>query len=315
MPKEYIVRLLFDRRHFVLTMRKDGELLGGCCFRPFRESVSGGGLFEITFLAVSSSEQVKGYGTLIMSTLKSLAQRCDVKEFVTYADVAAVGYFTKQGFFGQSGQIPSEWQGHIKDYDGAHLMRCRVLPGVDYGKGLSEFLVTIKDDLWNSVKKNLTADQKVVYAGLKSRPSRIEAIPGVVAAPAGSLETQISDILESAFAHKSSWPFQEPVELKDAPDYNDVVACPTDLGSMRRRNVQRGFRSAESFRLEMKLMFANCYLYNGPSSVYSKEGVVLEKFLQPRIDRLCEEQGSGSSQQRTSSPEISSPERRRVIRN
>ena len=34
MPKEYIVRLVFDRRHFSLAIKKDGVIIGGICYRP-----------------------------------------------------------------------------------------------------------------------------------------------------------------------------------------------------------------------------------------------------------------------------------------
>lgn len=38
MPKEYIVRLVFDKRHETLAIiSKSGEILGGICYRPFLE--------------------------------------------------------------------------------------------------------------------------------------------------------------------------------------------------------------------------------------------------------------------------------------
>lgn len=51
---------------------------------------------EIAFLAVTSSEQVKGYGTRLMSHLKEHVKTAGIRYFLTYADNFAIGYFKKQ---------------------------------------------------------------------------------------------------------------------------------------------------------------------------------------------------------------------------
>ena len=35
MPREYIVRLVFDRRHRSLALYKGGRVIGGICYRPY----------------------------------------------------------------------------------------------------------------------------------------------------------------------------------------------------------------------------------------------------------------------------------------
>ena len=67
MPKEYIIRLLFDKKHESIVIKKDGKIFGGICFCVFI-SVK---LCEIVFLAVKSDQQTKGYGTKLMNLLKS----------------------------------------------------------------------------------------------------------------------------------------------------------------------------------------------------------------------------------------------------
>ena len=67
MPREYIVRLVFDRRHRTLAIHKNGEILGGICYRPYEEQR----FAEIAFCAVNATEQVQGYGTRMMNKLKS----------------------------------------------------------------------------------------------------------------------------------------------------------------------------------------------------------------------------------------------------
>jgi histone acetyltransferase len=57
MPKEYIVRLVFDKKHESMVIMKSNvdKVIGGICYRPNYEQ----GFIEIAFLAISSLEQVK----------------------------------------------------------------------------------------------------------------------------------------------------------------------------------------------------------------------------------------------------------------
>lgn len=71
MPKEYIVRLVFDHRHYSLAIKRQGRIIGGVCYRPFYPQRFG----EIAFLAINSTEQVKGFGSILMNQLKHVAQR------------------------------------------------------------------------------------------------------------------------------------------------------------------------------------------------------------------------------------------------
>lgn len=94
MPKEYISRLVLDRRHrSAALVRRDGSVLGGITYRCFQQQAFG----EIAFCAVSSNEQVKGFGTRLMNYTKLFAREMDgLTHFLTYADNNAVGYFQKQ---------------------------------------------------------------------------------------------------------------------------------------------------------------------------------------------------------------------------
>ena len=62
----YSLRLVFDPKHKTLALVKDGRPIGGICFRMFCTQ----GFTEIVFCAVTSNEQVKGYGTHLMNHLK-----------------------------------------------------------------------------------------------------------------------------------------------------------------------------------------------------------------------------------------------------
>ena len=94
MPKEYISRLVLDRRHVSLACMVGGHIVGGITYRPVKESR----LSEIVFCAVTAESQVQGYGTRIMNQIKEECKRTGIEGMLTYADNHAVGYFRKQGF-------------------------------------------------------------------------------------------------------------------------------------------------------------------------------------------------------------------------
>jgi histone acetyltransferase len=76
-----------------MALRGD-KVIGGISFRPFLPQ----GFAEIAFCAITSSEQVKGYGTRLMNHLKEAVKMDKISHFLTYADNFAIGYFKKQGF-------------------------------------------------------------------------------------------------------------------------------------------------------------------------------------------------------------------------
>lgn len=74
MPRSYIVRLMMDRVHeaMIIVKKQQGQksqILGGCVFRPFYKQK----FAEIVFLAITTQEQVKGYGSRLMNKLKDHA--------------------------------------------------------------------------------------------------------------------------------------------------------------------------------------------------------------------------------------------------
>ncbi|KAJ1395798.1 tetrahymena Gcn5, partial [Ochromonadaceae sp. CCMP2298] len=128
MPKEYIVRLVFDDRHKSLAMLRHGRTIGGICYRPYYNQRFG----EIAFCAISSNEQMKGYGSLLMNHLKAHVQQSGLDYFLTYADNYAIKFFQRQGFAKTISMPKERWFGYIKDYDGGTLMECYVHPNMDF---------------------------------------------------------------------------------------------------------------------------------------------------------------------------------------
>jgi len=171
MPREYISRLIFDPKHRTLVLIKDGRPIGGICFRMFpRQNFT-----EIVFCAVSSNEQVKGYGTHMMNHLKDYHIKHNVLNFLTYADEYAIGYFKKQGFCKNISLPKTTYFGYIKEYEGAHLMHCEINPKIPY----REFSLVVKKqkEILKKIIELKQEELKVKYPGLTCFKEGVKEIP------------------------------------------------------------------------------------------------------------------------------------------
>ncbi|KAG1451114.1 hypothetical protein G6F56_008168 [Rhizopus delemar] len=162
MPKEYIARLVYDRNHrSIALIRKPMKVIGGICYRPFNEQE----FAEIVFCAIASTEQVKGYGSFLMSHLKDyISEHTNMKHYLTYADNYATGYFRKQGFTTEITLDKRKWVGYIKDYEGGTIMQCTTVPKVKYLK-VQEILAIQKNAVYEKMKEHSTSH--IIYPGIQ----------------------------------------------------------------------------------------------------------------------------------------------------
>ncbi|XP_066554513.1 histone acetyltransferase KAT2A isoform X1 [Amia ocellicauda] len=292
MPKEYITRLVFDPKHKTLALIKDGRVIGGICFRMFPTQ----GFTEIVFCAVTSNEQVKGYGTHLMNHLKEYHIKHSILYFLTYADEYAIGYFKKQGFSKDIKVPKSRYLGYIKDYEGATLMECELNPRIPYTE-LSHIIKKQKEIIKKLIERKQSQIRKV-YPGLTCfkegvRQIPVESIPGIRETgwkPSGKekgkelkdpdlLYNMLKNLLAQIKTHPDAWPFMEPVKKTEAPDYYEIIRFPIDLKTMTERLKNRYYVTKKLFIADLQRIITNCREYNPPDSEYCKCANTLEKFF------------------------------------
>jgi histone acetyltransferase len=292
MPKEYIARLIYDKNHYsMMILKSPGDVVvAGITYRLFLES----NFAEIVFCAVTATEQVRGYGSFMMNYLKEHVKTLgDVRYFLTYADNYAVGYFKKQGFSKYITLDKSIWAGKIKDYDGGTLMECRMVRKVNY-RELYQILTLQRQAIYEKLKEK--SQYHVVHPGLKG-PMPIENIPGVLEAgwtidmvrskrskpDQSSIYEILRPILTDLQNHAAAWPFAEPVNAEDVPDYHKVIRTPMDLKTMDTKLESNLYPDMESFVHDVELMIRNCKTYNQEHTVYHKCALSLDEYFQRRL--------------------------------
>ena len=300
MPKEYITRLVFDPKHKTLALVKDKtRVIGGICFRLFPSQ----GFSEIVFCAVSSNEQVKGYGTHLMNHLKDYHVKHCIFHFLTYADEYAIGYFKKQGFTKDISIAKEQYLGYIKDYEGATLMGCELNPNIIYVQFTSvvrkqkeiikKFIEQKADELRKQglLKEEVEGDEddsnedsndsrSLSRRKKKGRPSRLVAASGDSSEPSQSrLYAAFKTIISQMKNHPSSWPFLKPVTREEAPDYYEYIKSPMDLKTMDNKLKSKGYTTRKAFVEDAQKIFSNCRSYNSPDTEYYKCADTLQRFF------------------------------------
>lgn len=268
MPENYISKLVFNRYHRTVVLIKDGTVMGGVCFRLFPER----DFAEIAFCAVSSRQQIRGYGGHLMAHVKTYLQTLDIHNILTYADNSAVGYFKRQGFTLAINFDPEIWTKCIKDYQGATLIHCRINPQVDY------LHMNVIIDRQKKFASSLMQDEEQLTVS-KWPVSSIKGIK-INGAPRKSvgLNDQMKLIVQKLKQHSRAWPFIKPVSKSEAPNYYEFIQKPMDLSLLEANVCECKYQTFQQFESDLRLIFSNCYSYNDTDSVYSKSARELEEY-------------------------------------
>lgn len=291
MPKAYIARLVYDRSHVsIAVVRKPLTVVGGITIRPFESHE----FAEIVFCAISSTEQVRGYGAHLMNHLKDYVRSTTkIKYFLTYADNYAIGYFKKQGFTKEITLPKKVWMGYIKDYEGGTLMQCSMLPRIRYLDS-PKILSLQKAAILRKIRS--IGRSHIVHKGLSHfkqenfKPLNPFDIPGLKEAgwtremddlaqkpKRGPHHIAMLTILTEMQNHPSNWPFLHPVNKTEVPDYYEVIKEPMDLSTMEVKLENDAYETMEDFVYDCSLIFNNCRQYNGENTTFYKNANKLEK--------------------------------------
>ncbi|KAG9238251.1 histone acetyltransferase GCN5 [Amylocarpus encephaloides] len=302
MPKDYIARLVYDRSHLsIAIVKKPLEVMGGISYREFRERK----FAEIVFCAVSSDQQVKGYGAHLMAHLKDYVKATSpVMHFLTYADNHATGYFQKQGFTKEITLDNSVWMGYIKDYDGGTIMQCSMLPRIRYlevGRMLLKQRETVQAKIRTMSKSHIVHQPPTQWANCIIAPIDPLSNPAIRATGwspdieklarqprHGPRFNELRRFLSQIQNHKQAWPFLHPVNRDEVPDYYNVIKSPMDLSTVEERLHQDQYQTPEDLVNDLKLIFNNCRKYNDETTVYTKCAIKLAKYMWSLIKDIPE---------------------------
>ncbi|XP_063923379.1 nucleosome-remodeling factor subunit NURF301 isoform X3 [Zophobas morio] len=96
----------------------------------------------------------------------------------------------------------------------------------------------------------------------------------------------LKKLIKQLQAHKSAWPFMEPVDPTEAPDYYKVIKEPMDLQKIENKINDQVYTKLSEFIGDMTKIFDNCRYYNPKESPFFKCAESLEAYFVNKIKCL-----------------------------
>ncbi|CAL8090834.1 unnamed protein product [Calicophoron daubneyi] len=116
-----------------------------------------------------------------------------------------------------------------------------------------------------------------------------------------SAQSICTRILNAVYRNRNAWPFREPVDAKEVPDYYEIITNPIDLSKLREKLAQGEYDTSqpkdgvELLMRDLGNMFYNAELYNAADSDVWIAGSQLEQLVR----NLFAQSRSGVTYQRS----------------
>ena len=98
--------------------------------------------------------------------------------------------------------------------------------------------------------------------------------------------TQCRNIIEKLKSHPNSWPYKDPVDQKQIPDYYQKIKEPMDLQTLEKGVEAGNYKDKAVFEKDLRKIFNNARIYNKPGTIYHKYATTLENFILDDLKKL-----------------------------
>ncbi|XP_076037164.1 transcription initiation factor TFIID subunit 1-like [Oratosquilla oratoria] len=167
--------------------------------------------------------------------------------------------------------------------DGTKIkLSSKVIKHAEEIKRRSLVLKVPKDQVRNSRRRRAGTIVHCDYLKKKERSVNRRRIDPVI-----TLSTIFEEILNEMREMPDAQPFLFPVNVKQVPDYYNIVPHPMDLSTIRDNLRQKKYQSREEFLCDISQIVENSRLYNGVKSTLT---VTAQKMLELCIDRFAEKE-------------------------
>ncbi|KAG7166143.1 transcription initiation factor TFIID subunit 1-like, partial [Homarus americanus] len=167
--------------------------------------------------------------------------------------------------------------------DGTKIkLSSKVIKHAEELKRRSLVLKVPKDQVKNAKRRRAGTVVHCDYLKRKERSVNRRRIDPVI-----TLSTIFEEILNDMREMSDAQPFLFPVNVKQVPDYYNIVNHPMDLSTIRDNLRQKKYQSREEFLSDISQIVENSRLYNGVKSTLT---VTAQKMLELCIDRFAEKE-------------------------
>jgi len=101
-------------------------------------------------------------------------------------------------------------------------------------------------------------------------------------------------------ASDDAWPFLFPVNTKQFPTYKKIIPKPMDLATIKKKLENGDYKSRADFGDDVRLIFANCEVFNEDDSPVGKAGHAMRSLFDARWLEIMGSGGGNGSRRDTS---------------
>lgn len=116
------------------------------------------------------------------------------------------------------------------------------------------------------------------------------------------LKNRLLPLINKLMESEYGWTFNNPVDPVqwNIPDYFEIIKCPMDLGTIKKRLENEHYNSVEAFAGDVRLVFENCIAYNSSTNKFNiaakqllasfdKSLAALKNQLEKQLFKRCEQ--------------------------
>lgn len=81
---------------------------------------------------------------------------------------------------------------------------------------------------------------------------------------------------------EDAWPFLYPVNTKQFPTYKKIIKQPMDIATIKKKLETNHYKNREDFVADVRLIFANCEIFNEDDSPVGKAGHAMRNVFETR---------------------------------
>ncbi|KAI8874024.1 Bromodomain-containing protein, partial [Ramicandelaber brevisporus] len=107
----------------------------------------------------------------------------------------------------------------------------------------------------------------------------------------------LAAIINQLKRHRDAGPFLKPVDIValSIPEYPNIIKNPMDLGTAEDKLTSNQYYNADEVLADIRLIFNNCYKFNGRDSPVSKMAATLERSFNQQLHNLPRVGDTGGS--------------------
>ncbi|CAF0999548.1 unnamed protein product [Didymodactylos carnosus] len=102
----------------------------------------------------------------------------------------------------------------------------------------------------------------------------------------GDAKKKLLNLIEQLLTHKMAWPFQNPVDVKDVPNYYKIIKDPMDLTTLKSKVLASKYKTVCDFIRDVNKIFNNCRAFNPIDSPFSQCANVVDNYFRHLLENL-----------------------------